>query len=330
MSFNWKIYSLLNPDLTKSGLTTEQQLEKHYRIHGVREKRNTNLYQMYPDFNVTNYKNNYTDLRHMDNQQLEIHWLKNGRYENRKYNSDVKFDIIICHGPNDDDMLNINIEYNKKNIVGYNITHNDKLIRDDCIVIYEKIFPFTLEDIKNYIKSTNNRYGWYLQQLLKLYAGKVIPNILDYYLVIDCDTLFLKPTTFFINNIPLYNVGNEYHEPYFKHMKLLDKSLVKQIKPSGICHHMMFSKNIVNELMTMIERNKNNLFWKVFLECVHPNNYNSSGASEYELYLTYLCIYHKDKMKLRCLKWCNTNKLNLTINDIKLNMDYISYHWYMR
>ena len=141
------------------------------------------------------------------------------------------FDLIICHGPNDDNILDLNIEYNKKNIIGYRnifiITYNKNLIKKDCIVIDESIFPFTIDTIKKYITSTNNRYGWYLQQLLKLYAGDVIPDILDTYLVIDCDTLFLQPTTFIDNGKLLYNFGTEYHIYYHNR---LSKSICKRDK----------------------------------------------------------------------------------------------------
>ena len=41
------------------------------------------------------------------------------------------------------------------------------------------------------------RNGWYLQQLLKLYAGLTIPNILENYLVVDSDVFFLKPIHFY-------------------------------------------------------------------------------------------------------------------------------------
>jgi hypothetical protein len=74
-------------------------------------------------------------------------------------------------------------------------------------------FPFNKDTIKSYIN--NNRSGWYLQQLIKLYAGSVIKDILDNYLVIDADTFFFKPTTFFKNNKPLYNYGSEYHYTLF-------------------------------------------------------------------------------------------------------------------
>ena len=64
------------------------------------------------------------------------------------------FDIVICHGPNDDSMLELNLNYNKKNIIGYNniyiITHDINLARDDCIIIHESIFPFSINILKEY------------------------------------------------------------------------------------------------------------------------------------------------------------------------------------
>jgi hypothetical protein len=68
-----------------------------------------------------------------------------------------------------------------------------------------------------------------------LYAGRVIPEILEKYLVIDSDTFFLKNVTFVENDKCLYNFGSDYHKPYFEHMFKLDKEL-KQINKmkSGI------------------------------------------------------------------------------------------------
>ena len=67
----------------------------------------------------------------------------------------------------------------------------------------------------NNIHGLNNRNGWYLQQLFKLYAGIIIPDILDKYLVIDSIHFFIKPVKFIENNICLYNYGFEYNFPYF-------------------------------------------------------------------------------------------------------------------
>ena len=90
-------------------------------------------------------------------------------------------------------------------------------------------------DMVSYLGNTK-RDGWYLQQLLKLYCGIIILDILDKYLVIDADTFFLKPTVFLENctNDCIYNLGTEYHEPYFKHMKRMHYLFKKNITHSAI------------------------------------------------------------------------------------------------
>jgi hypothetical protein len=87
MSFNWKIYSALNSDLKKAGLVTQEQITKHYIIHGKLENRIYDLYKLYPNFNYTNYKKNYPDLKDMNKNELELHWLIHGIKEGRSYSS---------------------------------------------------------------------------------------------------------------------------------------------------------------------------------------------------------------------------------------------------
>jgi hypothetical protein len=236
------------------------------------------------------------------------------------------FDIVIPVGPNDKYIIDKQIEYTKKNIIGYRniflICYDHTISINGCTTINENIFPFTLETVSKY-HGKLSRNGWYLQQLLKLYAGITIPDILDKYLVIDSDTFFLKPTTFIENNTCLYNFGTEYHLPYFNHMSKLDGSLIKvDSSKSGICHHMIFETQYIKELIRKIENNHNDTFYNVFLKLV--TDIHGSGASEYEIYFNYMLIYHVDKIKIRKLNWINTNTLNTN------NYDYISYHWYMR
>jgi len=103
------------------------------------------------------------------------------------------FDIVIPVGPNDSNILKHQIEYTKKNIVGYRkiyiISYDKSINVDGCNIISEDIFPFSLKTVAQFHGKTS-RNGWYLQQLLKLYAGTIIPDILDKYLVIDADTFF--------------------------------------------------------------------------------------------------------------------------------------------
>ncbi len=52
---------------------------------------------------------------------------------------------------------------------------------------------------------------------------------------------------------------------------------------------------------------------------------NGAGASEYEIYFNYMLKYNQDKIQIRKLNWKNTNKL-----ETDSDLDYISYHYYMR
>ena len=262
----------------------------------------------------------------LDNRMIDV------IYENINNDNLDLFDIVILIGPNDKCILSEQIKYTKKNIIGYRniylICNDPTIIIDGCITIDEKIFPFSIETVRNFDKFKVSRCGWYLQQLLKLYALITIPEILDRCLIIDCDTFFLKPTTFIQNNKCLYNYGVQYGlqyiEQYFEHMSRLDKELIcVDIDKSGITHHMMFEKKYINELINKIEKIHNEKFYDVFLKLVTNNM--ESGASEYEIYFNYILKNHPDKIELRKLQFENVSTLNL-----ELDLDYISYHWYQR
>lgn len=268
--------------------------------------------------------NNYTIEKNNNLQKVES--LGDSFFD--KSISKNLFDIVIPVGPEDKSIIEKQIIFTKKNIIGYRniflICYDPSIIIDGCITINENIFPFNIDTVIKY-HGKLNRNGWYLQQLLKLYAGKVIPNILDKYLVIDSDTFFLKPTNFVENNKCLYNYGTEYHRAYFAHMKKLDKDLTKiDMKKSGICHHMIFETKYLDEIISKIENNYNDKFYNIFLEMV--TDIKGSGASEYEIYFNYMLKYYPDKIKIRKLDWKNIGKKLNT----DLDLDYISYHWYGR
>ncbi len=248
------------------------------------------------------------------------------------------FDIVIPVGPNDKNIIYKQIEYTKNNIIGYRniylITNNIEINIHGCIRIDENIFPFNIETIIKYHKK-NNRNGWYLQQLLKLYAGFYIPNILDKYLVIDADTFFLKKTMFISNSKCLYNYGTEYHKPYFNHMTKLHESFTKvDSNKSGICHHMIFETKFIKEIINLVESTHNDLFYNVFLKNVDTSDIIASGASEYEIYFNYILKHYPDHISIRLLKWNNLagdidSALLKTVSS-ENNYDYISCHWYNR
>jgi hypothetical protein len=233
------------------------------------------------------------------------------------------YDIVIPVGPNDLNRIIKSINYTKKNILGYRKIFMVSKINfkiDGTIFIDENIFNF---NINQYIGNTN-RNGWYLQQLIKLYSGFYIPDILNNYLVLDADTFFLKPTGFFNQGIPLYNTGTEYHLPYFHHMSKLHPQLYKVNNESGICHHMLFQKHVLQKLFNLVESYHGKPFYQAFLLCINPHDILGSGASEYEIYYSYLHIFHSNEFKIRKLKWTNCSQL---IENEDYN--YVSCHWYL-
>lgn len=235
-----------------------------------------------------------------------------------------EFDIVIPVGENDISFINTQLEYTTQNIIGYRniyIIVSEKYITSitnkNVIIINENIFPFT--------KNENSRSGWYFQQLLKMYAGFVIKDILPVYLVIDADTCFLKPIKFIKNNKYLFNYSSEYHQVYFKHMSKLHPSLYKKSKHSGICHHMIFDRYYIKKLFELVEKYHDKPFYQVFMSSIDPSEFNNSGASEYELYFNFMLIYYPNKIRLRELIWKNGN-----INENNNGFDYISNHYYIR
>ena len=244
------------------------------------------------------------------------------------------FDIVIPVGPYDINKIKNQLVYTKINIVGYRniylilnkLYFNLLSLDKDIHLISEDSFPFSKLTIEQF-HGENNRNGWYFQQLLKLYAGLIIPNILDKYLVIDADTFFLKKTTFIENNKCLYNFSFEYYIPYFEHMNKLSNDFIKKFdNKSGICHHMIFETKIINEIFNIIENIHNDFFYNIFLKNVNYDEITKSGASEYEIYFNFIFNKYPDNVILRHLNYIDTNDIKELNNK---NVDYISMHHYL-
>jgi hypothetical protein len=311
------LYLGVIPIVNKNMFTT--QLQKNYPCI---------VLDSWEDYNHDEIMSRYESL---SNELACIKNTLNFSYYDSLIKNGCSFDIVIPVGPSDYNRVMNQLTFTKKNIIGYrrifiltNTAKNTEQI-EGCKIIDESTFPFTLESIAE-IHGKNTRNGWYLQQLLKLYAGIIVPNILPKYLVIDADTYFLKPTTFINNEQLLYNPGSEYHIPYFEHMKQLHPTLVRKINSlSGISHHMIFDTQYVYELMKLVENSNDGPFWKIFLQKVDSKHYLYSGASEYEIYFNFMLEYHYEAINIRLLKWENVSSIP---ENTELN--YVSCHWYMR
>jgi len=245
-------------------------------------------------------------------------------------------------------------------IVNRNINWND------LILIPETIFPFNLQSVGKHLWA--DKFTWIYQQLLKLYSYEVLSSnryvylhhrIKRRYLIIDSDTVAIRPTTFSIHgNISVYNIASE-QSGAFDNDCVVGERLVKEVfnnddddkaRKNGtkannanaisiirksfpnyngqrftpITHHMMMDGNILGNMLRTIETKHNNRpAWQVLRKL------SVSILSEYELYMSYVMHYHRDKVALRPTPYVNWGTVNsdvlIWLKDTK-DVHYLSRH----
>ncbi|CDR34372.1 DUF6492 family protein [Criblamydia sequanensis] len=252
-------------------------------------------------------------------------------------------DVVIPCVKGDLEILPFCIKGIRKNVKAANriIIISKEKLTDDAEWVPESNFPFSKEDVAMHLTTDEDsrrklldkggRAGWYLQQLLKLYAPFVIDGISENVLIVDADTVFLNPVTFLGNDgLGLYDFGNEKHPPYFDHMQRLLPALKKvDPKKSGIVHHMLFQKKYLKELFEKVEARHHLPFWKAFCSQVAPQDLFFSGASEYEIYFNFM-LSKKGSRMIRPLKHLNVSSIKNLEKYKKEGYHYVSCHYYLR
>ena len=168
-----------------------------------------------------------------------------------------------------------------------------------------------------------NRTNWYEQQFIKMAYSRICKK--KYYLVLDLDTIPIRPIKMFKNNIPFFDMKTEHHKPYFKTLKRLFPDL-HFYNQSYISEHMMIKVRLMKKLLNDIEMNKNipgKVFWEKILMCIDIKDIKYSGFSEFETYGTYVDnkfpnIYkHRKWYSRRDASFFFNNSDNLEEKDIK-------------
>jgi hypothetical protein len=262
--------------------------------------------------------------------------------------SDDPIDVVIpCH-PKDAATLNRAIASVKKYVIGLRrvMVISSERITDNAEWIDEKIFPFTKESLAYEIfkdpavihyqfTKKLSRIGWIYQQFLKLYAAFCIPDISSNILIVDADVVFLKPIDFLCRdktspseNAGLYATGSEHYPTYFEHAARLLPGL-KKLYPehSGIVHHMLFQKPVLTDLFNLIDQEHHVEPWIAIARAIEivNNDIDPSCLSEYEIYFNFV-FARTDQVKLRPLKWANSENERDLINYRKKRYDYVAIH----
>ncbi|MEX0940419.1 MAG: DUF6492 family protein [Candidatus Babeliales bacterium] len=250
-------------------------------------------------------------------------------------------DVVIPVHEKDLPTLNMVIEGARNNIEGVRriITVSSKKFTEKAEWFNETDFPFNKELIAleifgnekkafEFLKSKKTRIGWIFQQFIKLYAPIIIPEISENVLIVDADTIFLKPVSFQdTHENPLFNVGTEYHEPYFHHGSRLLPNFKKVFSQhSGVSHHMIFNREVILDLFGAIVNNHKIDPWKAICRCIDQKEVFGSCMSEYEIYFNFI-FSRTNQAKIRKLKWAN---IHLKDCHKYLDYDYVSCHSYLK
>ena len=189
-------------------------------------------------------------------------------------------------------------------------------------------FPYTynlsLEKIGG-----EDRSGWIKQQFIKLSADMLGDS--DNILVIDADTVILKPRIFSFDSINLLEYSEDYHNPYFAaYQRILGRPTTCKI--SFITHSMIFNKNRLKEMKVEIEA-INQMVWHkaIYLNLDLTEN---SSFSEYELYAHWMIENYPNEVVLK--NWSNLpldRKVLVSIDELQLkfgnSFESVSFHSYL-
>ena len=222
-------------------------------------------------------------------------------------------DVVIPCAPKDKKTLALcikGIRTHGKNIRRVIVVSKEKLT-DEAEWFAEKDYPFSKEDLateifwsdqkaaKKFLLKRNSRIGWIYQQFLKLYAPFVIPEISSNVLVLDADVIFLRPVEFMDEEgRGFLNIATEYHPPYFEHMKRLLPDLCRvHTEHSGITHHMLFQKPVLEDLFSLISKRHKMEPWKAICRAIKSKKMPTSCLSEYEIYFNF-ALLRTDQIKI--------------------------------
>lgn len=249
-------------------------------------------------------------------------------------------DVVIPAHKKDLATLEYAIDGIRKNIVDVRriIVVSKEKYTDKAEWFNEALYPFSYQEISDLVGGQN--VGWNFQQLLKLYAVLVIPNISENVLVVDADTVFYRKVSFFENGLPLYNLSKDknlekdnFYQTSFNHIKKILPEIAKKFPKnfeniSGICHHMLFQKHVIEDLLERIEsyRDNGDKFYEIFLK----TGEDACSVAEYNLYFYFLISFYPQSYKIRILRYKNTAKFHPLLERLRRKYHYCSYHSYMR
>ena len=252
--------------------------------------------------------------------------------------SDVPLDIVFVAADQDLAVLPLAVEGVRRNlrhpikeiaIVAPGESRIKKLApKIGCRYVCEDdVIQLRRRDIKYTVKGVD-RSGWLLQQLLKLGADAFIGT--DRYLVVDADTILIKPQIFVIDDSDVLLHTEEYHHLYLSAYEYLVNSEVKT-RVSSVAHHMLFNRSRLASLKSRIEQ-VGNAPW--FTSTINASDLSDASCfSEYETYgqwciANYPQTTHREFAFNKQLSRRLKSSVDVIMQQHARDWRSVSFHWY--
>ena len=130
---------------------------------------------------------------------------------------------------------------------------------------------YPIDGKSTFEKTVWGRTGWFLQQLLKFYAGKVLG--LEDFILLDSDIIWFNDIRFnahcnATSRSYYYASSCQYHPSYLATLSAISgvNKIDAPVHRSGIVHHMVIVKTVLDDLMSVSESLFGGIpFWQVLL-----------------------------------------------------------------
>ena len=222
----------------------------------------------------------------------ELGWRRFGPVQGFDRRSDVPLDVVIPVAGTDTAVLPLTIAGLRRNLAhplgkimvvteAGSEAHQVAAELGCDVIDQDTVVPVRRTDL-DYRVEPWDRSGWLLAPLLKLSVDTLSTE--DHVLVIDADTVLIRPQTFTRRGAVVALVSSEYHLPYFDaYQALLGEPARSRV--SFIAHHSVMNRQTLADLKALIERRRERPWWQAILDVCDFSQL--SCFADYELYGNY-------------------------------------------
>jgi hypothetical protein len=190
-------------------------------------------------------------------------------------------------------------------------------------------FP-SLADVRARRPELGARAGWVYQQILKLGAGAYIDGLIDRYLVVDADVVFLRQVEFGLEagRFP-YCRATELNPPYFDaYRRLFREPAIGEY--SFTAHHMLYERELLEAMFEDIRATDAEPWYWAYVDAVDAAE--MSSINEQDSYGLWVLAHHPELAVHRQLFWkdvgVSPGPLGRAV--LGLDFDFVAAHTYAR